>query len=195
MDIPIEIPGLNQFIPSVAGGSVVLLRGSGDLVKTHFAQYLGEMGKKAGMHLVYVTSRGIEEVLTRYKACFNDGAEITVMEHRSPMRWIAMIQKDVVMIVDSFSYLTIDKDMQTFRTTIEDIRLASKNAQAIVVLIVDSEMMTPDKEAVLFHLSDGVIEFHLKETAEGLSRFIRIVRWMGSASAIPTFSTLSTNRG
>ncbi len=178
MDIPIEIPGLNQFIPSVPGGSVVLVRGGNDYAKTFFAEYLGEQGRRAGMRLVFVTSRGKEEVTAHYRRNFNDGVGIEFLEDRSPLWWSVLVREDVVMVIDSFSYFMLDKDSQSFRATLEEMRMASRKAKAIVVLTLDSGMLPPEREAVLLHLVDGVIDFHVKETGEGIVRFIRISRWM-----------------
>ncbi|MGD1060888.1 MAG: hypothetical protein ABR879_05475 [Methanomassiliicoccales archaeon] len=177
MDIPIDIPGLNQSIPSVPSGSLILVRGGNDHAKTYFAQYLGEMGRRAGMRLVYFTSRGKEEVMNQYKMHFDDTLGSSIFEERSPTRWVAAMQKDVVMIIDSFSYMVLDKDLQSYRAAVEDLRSASRSTQALVVLTTDTGMVTPEREAILLHLVDGVVDFHVRESNEGLVRFIRIGHW------------------
>ena len=180
MDIPIEIPGLNQMIPSLQTGRLVMVRGGEDQAKRYFAQYLGEMGKKQGLSLIYVTSREKDEVFDQYRSSFNDGQGITVLEEQSPIQWALLLREGTLLVIDSFSYLMMDADMASFRGSLEGMRQACRKNGSVVVLVVDRGMITPEKEAVTLHLVDGAVDFLTKETNEGLVRFIRIGRWMGN---------------
>ena len=176
MDIPIDIPGLNQFIPSIPNGSIILVKGTSDSVKTYFVQYLSNRAQRAGGRVIYVSSRGREEVLDQFKRFFNDGA-VDVNEERSPMKWVNQVTKGSVLIVDSFSYLMLDKDIHILRTILEEMRRLAKQRGGVVILTVDDGMFDQLHESILTHLVDGIIDFMLKETSEGVRRFMRIARW------------------
>jgi len=110
VDIPIDIPGLNQLIPSIPGGNVLLLKGATDPVKTYFVQYLAHRAQAQRAKVIYVSSRGREEVQEQFRRLFNNGAPADVNEERSPMKWVNQVGEGSVLVVDSFSYLMFDKD-------------------------------------------------------------------------------------
>lgn len=178
MDIPIDIPGLNQLIPSIPGGNLLLLKGATDPVKTYFVQYLAHRAQAHRAKVIYVSSRGREEVQEQFRRLFDNGAPADVNEERSPMKWVNQVGEGSVLVVDSFSYLMFDKDVHVLRTVLEEVRRLVKQKGGTVVLTMDDGMLDQVHEAILMHLVDGIIEFMHKETSEGMRRFMRISRWM-----------------
>jgi hypothetical protein len=47
----------------------------------------------------------------------------------------------------------------------------------VVVLAIDRGMFDPRSEAVVVHLSDGLLQFQSREGTEGLMRYLRIPKW------------------
>jgi len=178
VDIPIDIPGLNQLIPSIPGGNLILLKGTSDPVKTYFVQYLANRAHARQAKVIYVSSRGREEVQEQFRKLFNNGVPSDINEEKSPMKWVNQVGEGNVLVVDSFSYLMFDKDVHVLRTVLEEVRRIVKEKGGTVVLTMDDGMFDQVHEAILMHLVDGIIEFMHKETSEGMRRFMRISRWM-----------------
>jgi KaiC/GvpD/RAD55 family RecA-like ATPase len=178
VDIPIDIPGLTQFISSIPAGNVLLIRGEADQVKSYFAQYLGVRAKQVGDKVSLITSRGKEDVLKDLRSFFGEKAQIDLSEDVTWTKWLGQVKPETVLIIDSFSFMMHGQATQTIRATVEELRRAVKHSNSLVILVSDDGMLEKTNEALLAHLMDGIVVFVTKETSEGISRFIRIQRWM-----------------
>lgn len=179
MGITIEIPGLKQAIPEIPDGSLILIEGQLDPIKTFFVLYLGCNAHKAGRKVVFVTSKHeseVEQQLCHYNLGKN-GFEI--IHERSARHWFDLIEENSILIIDSFSYLMLDKSLYEFRDNLEDLRKKCKQNNAIVLMTTVDGMLEDKQEVTVGYLVDGIFRFLTKETSVGISRFIRIPKWMG----------------
>ena len=83
-----------------------------------------------------------------------------------------------LLAVDSFSFLTLALPPQKLAPMLRNLRAVCRERRTTAILATDRGMFEPRAEAIAVHLADGVIQFHAKEGAEGLVRFLRIPKWM-----------------
>jgi KaiC/GvpD/RAD55 family RecA-like ATPase len=82
-----------------------------------------------------------------------------------------------LLAVDSFSLLTLDLEAAGLAAMLRGLRARCREKKTSVLLGTDRGMFEPRGEAVVSHLADGVLQFHSREGAEGLVRFLRIPKW------------------
>jgi archaellum biogenesis ATPase FlaH len=177
MGLSINIPGLGDFIKEIPDKNLILVEGEMDNIKTFFVQKIGYNGTKNGKKITYITSRDKDEVyhqLCQYhfkpdKASILNGNSLShIKEH---------ITKNSVLIIDSFSYLTLEQESSQFKEIIENIRKMCKKENAIIFLTIETGMLPQKMEKILAHVTDGIIQFKTKESSKGIVRFIRIPKW------------------
>jgi len=182
MSIPIEVPGLNTILPELAEGKVVLIESGADAAKSFFVRRLALTAGRVGWPVTFVTSRDRDELQSQLAVERDE----TVL----PDRWIQIHERDVVqelekfasngglLAIDSFSFLTIDLPADGLARSLRGLRSLCRQRGTTAVLATDRGMFEPRAEAVAIHLADGVMQFHTREAAEGVQRFLRIPKWM-----------------
>lgn len=182
MGIPIDITGLKQFIDEIPDGNIILVEGRIDPVKSFFAQHLGLIADKSGKIVTYVSSRWIEEVKEEVSRQNGGNIPFDIIEERSARHWRDHVADDAVIIIDSFSYLTLDKTLYEFTMDLEHLRKAVKKTNTIVLLISEQGMLEEKMEITTQYIADGVIRFMTKEASKGIARYIRFPKWIGDVS-------------
>lgn len=182
MDVPIEIAGLGQVIDKVPGGSLIVIKGGPDPIKSYFAQMIGVSGARSGLKVSYIPSYGegaARRMLMRY---FNDGVGIDLLDIKDPGSCFLQIQANRMLVVDSFSYLAAGRLLDEMRSTLETIKKRLRETSSVAVLVLTGDMLTPQMEAMIMHHADGIILLLEKETSEGVKRYLRIPRWADGIS-------------
>ena len=87
-----------------------------------------------------------------------------------------------LVIVDSLSYLVHQKDIADVRRTMEAVRQDVRSSGAIVVQLIEDDLLSTEMKAVTGFLSDGIIRFLIRDVPDGVTRFIRIEKWMSGSS-------------
>ena len=87
-----------------------------------------------------------------------------------------------VLIIDSLSYLLQDYEISEFKQLMEEMKISSRVTGAIVIQLVELGMLDHRAEILSGFYADGIIQFLEKESGEGLSRYIRIPKWMTGSS-------------
>ncbi len=183
--IPVEVPGLSLLIPRIPAGSIIVAESGPDPAKSHFVRTLGLAAYRTGRPVVFLTSRDQAELrsllLREGGLAPGDYVEgIEVVERDSIQGANELPRPSGLLAVDSFSLLTLDLSPARLVALLRDVRGWLRARRAIVVLATDRGIAEPRSEAITAHLSDGVIQFHSKETAEGVARYLRIPKWMNS---------------
>ena len=178
VDIPIDIPGLIQFISSIPSGNIILINGEPDHVKSYFTEYVGVKAQEAGKTVSFITSRGKEDVIKDLKSFFGDGVSFDLHEELAWSKWLGHIKPNNLLIIDSFSFMMQGQSTVVLKAALEQMRHVVKQNEAVLILVADDGTLQKTYELLLTHLVDGIIAFRHKETSEGISRFIRILRWM-----------------
>lgn len=182
MGIPIDVAGLKQFINEIPDGNIILIEGKIDPVKSYFAQHLGFIACKNGKKITYITSHWIKEVKNQVSRLNNGKVPFEIIEEKSARHWRDHVSNDAVIIIDSFSYLTLDKTLYEFTLDLEHLRKAVKKTNAIVLLVSEQGMLEDKHEITVQYISDGIIRFKTKEVSKGIARFIRFPKWIGEVS-------------
>ncbi|MBD3263351.1 hypothetical protein GF374_03150 [Candidatus Woesearchaeota archaeon] len=177
MGIPVNIVGLNKFIKEIPDGNIILLEGKIDPVKTFFVEHIGCTAVKNGRDVVYIASRVIDEIKEELFEYNSDTKSFNIIEERSSRHWKDYIKNNSLLIVDSFSYLMLDKSLYEFRDNLEDLRQVIKEKNSIVLLTVEEGMLDEKAEVTAKYLADGIIIFKKKETSKGISRYVIIPKW------------------
>ena len=181
MGLPVEVPGLDTIIPQVADGKIVVIESGADGVKSFFAQRLARTALKAGRPVTYITSRDGPELshdlLNGGEPLPPSGATLRVLERDSLDGWDEIESLRGVLVIDSFSFLTLYLPSAKFADLLRRLRLVGHREGLTVVLATDRGMSDERSEAILGHLCDGFIQFHEKEGPEGLIRFLRVPKW------------------
>lgn len=183
MGIPIEVQGLDVLIPEVAAGKVILVESGPDPAKSYFVRRLALSAQRAGGPVVILTSRDRDEVERLLGSEGSNGIAwsedgCTVVEKDNLRDWVPPDVNGGLVAIDSFSYLTLDLNPAEMATMMRSLRSKLRASGTTVILATDRGMFDPRVEAVTEHLSDGMIEFHSREAPEGVTRFLRVPKWM-----------------
>jgi archaellum biogenesis ATPase FlaH len=178
MGLPIDIAGLDQIIPEIPEGNMIFLEGSIEPIKTIFALNLGQIAIKTGHNITYITSHEQKEVLMNSNYYVGEELHFNIIEDRNYTKWKSYIKKGTVLIIDSFSYLMLDKSLSEFKMILEEMRKLCKEEKAILILTLDLGMLESKYEITGAHLVDGIVQFLFREEPDGIARFMRIPKWM-----------------
>jgi KaiC/GvpD/RAD55 family RecA-like ATPase len=179
MGIKVDIEGLDKYIPEIKDGHMILIEGRLDPIKTYFVQHLGCIASRGGRKVVFVTSRVLEEMKKQFQKFDTESIKFEMTEERSARHWKDFICENSLLIVDSFSYLMLDKSLYEFRDVLEDLRHVCVEQRAVVLLTIVDGMLGEKEEITTEYLSDGIIRFLTREYSKGITRFIQIPKWMG----------------
>jgi KaiC/GvpD/RAD55 family RecA-like ATPase len=181
VDIPIDIPGFDQFIPILPFGAVIFIKGGVDPAKTFFALHLIEAANKAGRFVNVISSRSGMEVRELIQEYFPTAVRTNIIE-ASEVDIINDVHPDSLVVVDSFSFLMLENDLKLTSSKIREMKAASQRTNSLFVLVIDDGMLDDRTEAVLLHFADGLIKFMSADNPEGLKRFMRIPLWINGTS-------------
>lgn len=181
MGIPITIPGLRDFIQEIPDGNIIIIQGTIDPIKTIFVQTLAGYAAKTKKEVIYIASRAKEEICSELLQ-YTGSSYYQVIEERSHRHWKDFIKKNAVLIIDSFSYLVLDKTLSEVRTLLEELDSLCKQNNTILLLTLEYGMLDEKVQITIGHLADGIIHFLSKETTKGIARFIRISKWINRDS-------------
>lgn len=182
MGIPIHITGLNEFIPDIPDGNMILVEGSIDPIVTVFVQQLAHVAADHKDQVTYITSRAKEEVVGMVRFHNKNPPRFTVVEDPSSIHWKDHIKLNSVLVIDSFSYLILEKSMLEVRQILEDFVRMSRQLEAVVIITMEQGMLDPKIEVTIAHLADGIFHFLTKDTSVGVGHFIRIPKWVTGTS-------------
>ena len=180
MGIPISLPGLSQFIKEIPDGSIVSIEGGVDPPKAVLVGSLVSTAKENGWNVSYVCPRGRCGSLQSLTGMWRD--DMAIVEGDAPTLWKDHMKTKTVLIIDSISYLLQDYEISEFKQLMEEMKVTSRITGAIVIQLVELGMFDHRTEILSGFYADGIIQFLAKESGEGLSRFIRIPKWMTGSS-------------
>ncbi|MGP8109270.1 MAG: hypothetical protein ACLQD9_00955 [Thermoplasmata archaeon] len=181
MSIPIDVPGLDTIIPELSEGKLVVVESGADTVKSFFVRRLCLTAGQVGWPVTFVTSRDRDELQSQF--ALERGATV-LSDH-----WINIHERDSVddlqefggagglLAIDSFSFLTLDLAPNSLAHSLRNLRSLCRHRGTTAVLATDRGMFDPRSEAVATHLADGFLQFHTREGAEGVVRFLRVPKW------------------
>lgn len=182
MNIPIEIPGLSTLIPVVTEGRLVVVEGGADAAKSFFVRRLALTALRGQWPVTFVISRDRTELLgllaTEGGISQPDG-RITIVERESIQNLDEFASRSELLIVDSFSFLTLNLPAVELAHMLRHLRELCQAHGLTTLLAIDRGMMAAHAEAVTAHMSDGFLQFHTQEGPEGVFRFLRISKWPG----------------
>jgi archaellum biogenesis ATPase FlaH len=178
--IPISIPGLNQFIKEVPEGSMISIEGGVDPPKAIMVSEIASTAKENGWQVSYVCPRGRCGSLQTMQGPWREG--ISLVEGDAPTLWRDHMKSKNLLIIDSLSYLMQDCDVSEFKRVMEGVKSACVNSGAVVLQLVEIGMLDRWAEVLTGFYADGIVQFLSKDAADGLSRYIRIPKWMTGAS-------------
>jgi archaellum biogenesis ATPase FlaH len=178
--IPITVPGLNQFIKEVPEGSIISIEGGVDPPKAVLAGVIACAAKESGWSVSYVCPRGRCGSLQDIPGIWN--ADKITVEGDAPTLWKDHLKTKNLLIIDSLSYLMQGRSIQELKTLMEELKMSCRITGAIVIQLVEQGMFDPRSEQLSGFFADGIVQFLFKDSAEGVSRFIRIPKWMAGSS-------------
>jgi archaellum biogenesis ATPase FlaH len=182
MGVPIQITGLNEFIHDIPDGNLILVEGSIDPIVTVFVQQLAHVATDHKDEVTYITSRTKEEVVEMVRFHNKTPPLFTVVEDPSYLHWKDHLKVNSMLVIDSFSYLILDKSLFEVRQILEDFLRMSRQQEAIVVITMEQGMLDPKIEVTIAHLADGIFHFLTKDTTVGVAHFIQIPKWVTGTS-------------
>ena len=178
MGLRIPVSGLDQHIGEIPAGSLVLVEGPLDPAKTTMAMGLAAEAAGAGWLVVFITSRHEAPVIAALDQKGGPTGRIRVLGMRPPSVWNPLIKGNTLILVDSFSYIVQEVQGLILRQTLEETRRLCIQHGAIVFLTMEPGMLDPRVERSIEHIADGIISLHMRESPDGIVRFLRIPVWM-----------------
>lgn len=180
MGIPINIPGLNQFIKEVPEGSIVSIEGGVDSPKAVLVSVIASTAKDEGWSISYVCPRGrcgsLQDLPGKWRQ------DLVIVEGDAPILWKQHLKPKNVLIIDSLSYLMLERDVSEFKNIMEEIKTSGRTNGAIIIQLIELGMFDLKAEILTGFFADGIVQFLSKDSGEGVSRFIRIPKWMEGSS-------------
>ncbi len=182
MSIPVDIPGLNTIIPELGEGKLVIVESGADAAKSFFVRHMSLVAGRSDWPVTFLTSRDKDELQAQL-ASERNGTSL-------PEHWISIEERDAVedleeparagglLAVDSFSFLTLDLAPDALARALRSLRVLCRERGTTAILATDRGMFDPRSEAIAIHLADGFLQFHTREAAEGVVRFLRVPKWM-----------------
>ncbi len=181
MSLPVEVPGLDTIIPRISEGTIVIVESGADSAKSFFIRRLALTAARLGQPVTFVTSRDQEEVrslLSREAGPdFQVDGWLHLHERDAVQRLDEFGRAGGILAVDSFSFLTLELTGTELAGLLRSLRGICRTDQTLVILATDRGMLPSQSEAIVHHLADGLLQFHAKESGEGIVRFIRIPKW------------------
>jgi archaellum biogenesis ATPase FlaH len=182
MRIPIDIPGLNEYINEIPIGNLVVIEGTIDPVLPIFVQKIVCHASDNRSLVTYITSKTKEEVCESIENSQKKKEPFNIIEERSYRYWKNYINENTIVVIDSFSFLILDKDLDETVQILEEFLKLCKKHHAIVILTMERGMLDERIEITVAHLADGIIRFLSRDTSKGIARYIRIPKWMNGKS-------------
>ena len=179
--LAIDVPGLDRIVPEIADGRVVVVESAADPAKSFFLRHLLLTTLRSGGRGTFVTSRDrseLLELLATEGGKRPDQGNLQIFEEDSLASLDEYGQFGGVLAVDSFSLLTLGLTAESVALLLRRLRSSCRDKRTTVLLGTDRGMLDARTGAVTTHLADGVLEFHSKEGADGVIRFLRIPKWM-----------------
>lgn len=161
---------------------MVIVESGADSAKSFFVRRLSLTAGRIGWPVSFVTSRDESEVRALLAA---EGGRVLQSDG-----WVRIYERDQLddfeefepngglLTVDSYSYLTLNVPPPKLATSLRRLHSACRNHGMTALLATDRGMFDPRSEAVATHLADGFLQFHAREGADGVQRFLRIPKWM-----------------
>jgi KaiC/GvpD/RAD55 family RecA-like ATPase len=182
VSIPVEVPGLDTIIPVIEEGRLVIVESGADSAKSFFVRRVSLTAGKAGWPVTFVTSRDASEVRSLLaqeggNRVPRDGW-INIQERDELVDFDGIAPDRGLLTVDSYSFLTLNVPPATMASSLRRLHAACRARKITAILATDRGMFDPRSEAVATHLADGFLQFHAREGAEGVVRFLRIPKWM-----------------
>jgi len=181
--VPVEIPGLNQFINEIPDGTIVSIEGGVDHPKAALTRSIIRTALEQGRELVYVGPRGgigLMEQLPEWSALSCRWAHR--LEGLNPESLCQWLPSKPLVVIDSLSYLIHDKELANVRSTLEIIRREVRCNGAIIVQLLDDDLLSKEMRTIAGFHSDGIIQFLVRDVPDGVTRFMRIEKWMSGSS-------------
>jgi len=181
MGIPITIPGLTSIIPEIPDGNVILIEGDINPIKSIFAQLLAGAAHNHGKEVFFITSRAEEEIKDQLQR-YIGSSSFQIIKERSSHHWKNFIKKNNITIIDSFSYLILNKTLTEVQTIMEELDTICKQENAILLLTMEYGMLDEKVRVTASHIADGIFHFMQHDTKKGVAWFIRIPKWLNKTS-------------
>ena len=178
MGISISITGMSTFLKDIPDGNLILVEGSIDPITSLFVQTIAINAFQENKPVHFISSRAEEEVRTQINTFQTKEIPIPIIEERSHRYWQNYITDNGLTIIDSFSYLNIERPLIEVRRLLEEFLKLCKQKEAIVIITTERGMLTEQVNVTCAHLADGIFRFLTKDTDQGLKRLIRIPKWM-----------------
>ncbi len=182
MGIKIEIPGLTEYIQKMPNGNVILVEGGINPSTSIFVQHLATVAHKQGRCVNYITSKTKEEVEEQVNIIQRQPPVFPIIEERSHRHWKEYISDESILVIDSFSYMVLDRSLADVVLIMEEFLRLCKEHRSIVILTGERGMLDQQMEITIAHLADGIFLFLSKDTSKGIARFIRVPKWVDGNS-------------
>lgn len=161
--------------------SVLLIEEDLGSIKHIFVQKIGFEAAEVGKRVVYITPKLKEDVngqMSMYGLKQLENFEI-IENFRDPTSILDVCGGDVC-IVDPFTSLFIDSDINELINTLNSFIGASRKDDIIFLLTSDMGVIPDRTERVMRSLVDGVIQFLVAYSGSRINRFINIPKLSGT---------------
>lgn len=183
MGVPVEVPGLNQFIDEIPDGTIVSIEGGVDHPKAILTNMIIKTALVQGRELIYVGPRGVAGLLEQLPLWGDLSGKITHrLEGLDLMSLYTCLPSKPLVVIDSLSYLVHEKDVVEVRTLLESIRQGTRASGAIVIQLIEDDLISNEMKTIVGFHSDGIIQFIIRDVPDGVTRFMRIEKWMSGFS-------------
>lgn len=180
MGVPVDIPGLNQFIDEIPDGAIISVEGGVDHPKAVLIRSIVRTAMGLGRELIYIGPEGGGTGLLEQLPGWDDlseklsqrlkGLELGTLRQFLPSK--------PLVIIDSLSYIIHNKDIAEVQSTLESVRSDVRHHGAIIIQLIEDELLSREMRTIVGFNSDGIIQFLARDVPDGVTRFMRIEKWM-----------------
>ena len=159
---------------------MISIEGGVDPPKAVMVSVIASTAKENGWSVSYICPRGRCGSLQAMPGKWKD--DLAFVEGDAPTLWKDHMKSKSLLIIDSLSYLMQGIEVSEFKRVMEDVRSACQKSGAVVVQLIELGMLEQWAEVLSGFYADGIVQFLSKDAADGMTRYIRIPKWMTGSS-------------
>jgi hypothetical protein len=177
MSLRFPVEGLDLWAKEIPDGALLVLEGSGTGVTRHVAARVADAAGANGRPVLWASAFPLRQ----------NGSHARTRRTIKADAWadLAARQPGEDLVVDSASWIALGSAPEDLARGLVALRAELEQQKAIGVLILETGVLGEERDALLRHAADGLLQFRTREDPDGVAQFVRIPKWFHGGSVTP----------
>lgn len=177
MGIEIPITGMPDEISEIEQGKVILIEGGEDSLARYLSQRIAHEYSKKGRSCIMISSRPESLVNEDLKMIGPNSMVFDIYEEVHPSKFSKAFSSGSMVVVDRLDYIMGKNIIDDPHKLFEDLGEICRSSDSILILVSRIGGMEGPIDKIIKHNVDGIIQFSTIEKQEGISRYMRFIKW------------------